>query len=199
MENHSVTQKLFLENQMSDKPSFLNIHKDKNYKLALIDSLTAGISDEFMEYYEMTMDYVISEKYHLFNKPEFSGSFYEGEDETLDLILPAVRRVFGKVFMDPPKIFVVDPNVAAVKGYKEDGRLELFRMYYDIDEFLEYLVIHLLNSRDILSQFEYIDRCITTLEIIVDNYIAGLVKKVLDSDDIKRDIRDMKLKKMIER
>jgi hypothetical protein len=32
----------------------------------------------------------------------------------------------------------------------------------------------------------------------VDNYIAGLVKKVLDSDDIKRDIRDLKLKKMIE-
>jgi hypothetical protein len=183
---------------MLEKPSFLNIHKDENYKFALIDSLTGGISDEFMEYFEMTMNYVINDKYHLFDKPEFQGSLYEGEDETLDLILPAVRRVFGKVFMDPPKIFVVDPQIAAVKGYKEDGRLELFRMHYDIDEFLDYLVTHLLSSKDILSQFEHIDKAVTTLEIIVDNYIAGIVKKVLDSDDIKRDIRDLKIKKMIE-
>ena len=183
---------------MREKPSFLNIHKDTNYKLALIDSLTGGIPDEFLDYFEMTMDYVISEKYHLFDKPEFLGSLYEGEDETLDLILPAVRRIFGKVFIDPPKIFVVDPQIAAVKGYKEDGRLELYKMQYDVDEFLDYLVTHLIGSKELLTQFEHIDRAITTLEIIVDNYIAGLVKKVLDSDDIKRDIRDLKLKKMIE-
>ena len=183
---------------MPEKPSFLNIHKDENYKLALIDSLTAGITDEFMEYFEMTMNYVINEKYHLFDKPEFHGSLYEGEDETLDFILPSIRRIFGKVFIDPPKIFVVDPQIASVKGYKEDGRLELFRMNYDIDDFIDYLITHLISSKDILKQFEYIDKGITTLEIIVDNYIAGLVKKVLDSDDIKRDIRDLKLKKMIE-
>jgi hypothetical protein len=183
---------------MPEKPSFLNIHKDENYKLALIDSLTGGITDQYLEYFEMTMIYVIDKKYHLFDKPEFQGSFYEGEDETLDFILPAVRRVFGKVFITPPKIFVVDPKIASVKGYKEDGRLELFRMHYDVDEFLDYIVTHLLSSKDLLSQFEYIDRGSMTLEIIVDNYIAGLVKKVLDSDDIKRDIRDLKLKKMIE-
>ena len=184
---------------MPEKPSFLNIHKDKSYKMALIDSLTGGITDEFMEYFEMTLDYVIEKKYHLFDKPEFIGSFYDGEDETLDLVLPAVRRVFGKVFISPPKIFVVDPQIASVKGYKEDGRLELFRMHYDIDEFLDYLVTHLISSKDILTQFEHIDRAVTTLEIIVDNYIAGIVKKVLDSDDIKRDIRDLKIQKMIEK
>jgi len=183
---------------MPEKPSFLNIHKDKNYKIALIDSLTGGITDEFMEYFEMTLDYVIEKKYHLFNKIEFQGSFYYGEDDTLDLVLPAVRRAFGKVFISPPKIFVVDPQISSVKGYKEDGRLELFRMHYDIDEFLDYLVTHLLSSKDLLNQFEYVDKSITTLEIIVDNYIAGLVKKVLDSDDIKRDIRDLKIQKMIE-
>ena len=69
---------------------------------------------------------------------------------------------------------------------------------YDIDDFLDYLVTHLISSKELLIQFEHIDRAITTLEIIVDNYTAGLVKKVLDSDDIKRDIRDLKLKKMIE-
>ena len=51
--------------------------------------------------------------------------------------------------------------------------------------------------KDCLISFEYIDKSITTLEIMVDNYIAKLVKMVLDSDDIKIDLRDLKIKKMV--
>ena len=182
---------------MLNKPSFLDIHKNEDYKLALIDSLTGSITDEWMEYFEMTLDYVINKKYHLFEGSEFSGSLYEGEDDILDLILPATRRVFGKVFIDPPKIFVADRIITEVKGYKDDGRLELFRLHYDLDEFIDYLIHHLNLSKDCLKTFEYIDKSITFLEIIVDNYIAKLVKKVLDSDDIKVDIRDLKIKKMV--
>jgi hypothetical protein len=182
---------------MPKKPSFLDIHKDESYKMALIDSLTAGITDEWMEYFEMTMNYVINEKHHLFTGSEFKGSLYDGEDETLDLILPSVRRVFGKVFIDPPRIFVPDTTVTGVKGYKDDGRLELFRLHYDIDDFIDDLIKQVILSKDCLTTFEHIDKSVTILEIIVDNYITGLVRKVLDSQDIKIDIRDMKLKKMI--
>lgn len=179
------------------KPTFLEIHKNLSYKQALIDSLTGGITEEWMEYFEMTLDYVISEKYHLFSGKQFDGCLYDGEDETLDLILPCVRRVFGKVFIEPPKIFVADPIVSSVIGYKDDGRLELFKLHYDIDEFIDYLVEAIPNSKDCLTNFENIDRTITICEIIVDNYIAGLVKKVLASEDIKIDIRDLKLKRTI--
>lgn len=182
---------------MSKKPSFLDIHKNESYKIALIDSLTGGITDEWMEYFEMTMNYVINEKHHLFIGPEFQGSLYDGEDDVLDLILPAVRRVFGKVFIDPPRIFIADPILTKVKGYKDDGRLELFRLHYDIDDFIDSLILHLTKSKDFLKTFDYIDKSSTTLEIVVDDYIASLVKKVLDSQDIKIDIRDLKLKKMI--
>lgn len=182
---------------MLNKPSFLDIHKNEDYKHALIDSLTGGITDEWMEYFEMTLDYVITKKYHLFEGSEFSGSLYEGEDDILDLILPSVRRVFGKVFVDPPKIFVPDRILTEVKGYKDDGRLELFRLHYDVDDFIDYLINQLTVSKDCLISFEYIDKSITTLEIMVDNYIAKLVKMVLDSDDIKIDIRDLKIKKMV--
>lgn len=182
---------------MLKKPSFFDIHKNKDYKHALIDSLTGGIDGEWMEYFEMTLDYVITKKYHLFKVPEFSGSLYEGEDEILELILPAVRRLFGKIFIDPPKIFIADRIVTQVKGYKDDGRLELFRLHYDIDEFIDYLIEQLALSKGFLKNFQYIDKSITTLEIIVDNYIAKLVKMVLDSNDIKIDIRDLKIKKMV--
>jgi hypothetical protein len=67
----------------------------------------------------------------------------------------------------------------------------------DIDDFLNYLVTHLVPSKEISKSFEYIDRSITTLEILVDNYIAMLVKKVLDSIDIKKDIRDLKIKSLV--
>jgi len=180
-----------------DKPSFFTIHKDENYKNAIIDALTGGIPDEFMEYYEMTLNYIIEEKYKLFDKPEFEGSFYEGEDETLDLILPAVRRFFGKVFIDPPKIFQEQPELKAVRGYDPDGRLELFQLYYDIDEFINYLVEYLTISKDCLEKFHYIDRTSTTLEIIVDNHIGKMVKSVLESEDIKKDIRDLKIKNIV--
>ena len=160
-------------------------------------SFTGGITDEWMEYFEMTLDYVITKKYDLFEGSEFSGSLYEGEDDILDLILPSVRRVFGKVFVDPPKIFVPDRILTEVKGYKDDGRLELFRLHYDVDEFIDYLINQLTVSKDCLISFQYIDKSITTLEIMVDNYIAKLVKMVLDSDDIKIDIRDLKIKKMV--
>jgi hypothetical protein len=182
---------------MLDKKSFIELYKEEHYRKAIVDALCQGVDAQYIPSFKSLLEYVIT-KYDLFDRDEFKGALYLDEDETLDLILPAVRRVFGKVFMDPPKIFVVDPQIAAVKGYKEDGRLELFRMHYDIDEFLDYLVTHLLSSKDILSQFDHIDKAVTTLEIIVDNYIAGIVKKVLDSDDIKRDIRDLKIKKMIE-
>ena len=184
---------------MSNKPSFFDIHKDENYKNSLIDSLTGGITDEWMEYFELTLNYVINEKCHLFKGHEFNGSLYEGEDDILDLILPVVRRVFGKVFINPPKIFVTDRVFTELKGFKDDGRLELFRLHYDIDEFIEFLIKDLKVSKDCLQNFEYIDKSVTTLEIIVDNYLAKLVKSVLDSNDIKLDIRDLKLKKVIKK
>jgi hypothetical protein len=180
-----------------DKPNFFTIHKDENYKNALIDALTGGIPDEYLEYYEMTLNYIIEEKYHLFDTPEFEGSMYESEDEILDLILPSVRRVFAKVFIDPPKIFQTLPEIKAIKGYVPDGRLELFQLHYNIDEFIEYLIDYLISSRNCLEKFQYIDKTSTTLEIIVDNYIGKLVKLVLESNDIKEDIRDLKIKNLV--
>jgi hypothetical protein len=178
--------------------NFIDKIKDERYRNSIIDALTGGIREEFQEYFEMVMNYVIDEKIKLFNKDEFKGSLYDDDDdETLDLILPCIRRVFGKVFIDTPKIFTPDTTVSSVKGYKDDGRMELFQLNYNIDEFIDYLIDILPKSKMCLSQFENIDRSPKTLEIIVDNYIGGLIKKVLESNDIKQDIRDLKIKNLI--
>jgi hypothetical protein len=180
------------------KVSFLNLHKEEGYRLSLIDMLTTGIGDEWIEYFEMTLNYVINEKWELFDIEELHGQIYHDEDEILDLILPAVRRVFAKVFIDPPKVFVPDSVVRETTGWKDDGRLELFRLHYNIDDFLIYLKDMILNNSKCLGGFVNIDRSVTLLEIIVDNYIAGLIKLVTESEDIKSDIRDLKIKNLIE-
>jgi len=180
------------------KVSFLNLHKEDGYRLALIDMLTPGIGDEWIEYFEMTLNYVINEKWKLFDVDELRGQIYNDEDEILDLILPAVRRVFGKVFIDPPKVFIQDTLVRETNGWKDDGRLELFRLHYNIDDFLDYLKSMILSNMNCLDEFTNLDRSVTLLEIIVDNYIAGLIKLVTESENIKEDIRDLKIKNLID-
>lgn len=180
-----------------DKPTFLEIHKNRSYKEAIIDSLTGGITEEWMDYYEMTMEYVINEKYHLFDRDDLKGSLYDGEDDVMDLILPSVRRVFGKVFINTPPLFNISSGISEISGLKKDIRLELFQLYYDVDEFIDEFIDQMIKNKNCLHNFKNIDKTSTTLEIIVDNYISGLLKRVLECNDVKTEIRDLKIKKMI--
>jgi hypothetical protein len=53
------------------------------------------------------------------------------------------------------------------------------------------------KTKGCLSDFEFIDRTPEHLTLIVDNYIASLVKKVIESYDIKKDLRDAKIKRIV--
>ena len=178
---------------MSDKRvSFFDINKDEKYKDILISTFTDRTPPRYkMELLEI-IHYVIDNT-DVFRKKELEGSFYEGEDETLDLILPAVARTFNKIFIDPPQIF-------SDTTYDEGIRLEMFQLSFDIDDFNKYLVEMLIKTKDVLSDFKNIDRTAETISLIVDNYVAGLIKNVLDSYDIKGEIvrlkRDKKLKEL---
>ena len=55
-----------------------------------------------------------------------------------------------------------------------------------------YLIEMMLKCKESLIHFEHIDRTAETLTLIVDNYIAGLVKKVRDCDDIGTEIERIK-------
>lgn len=164
--------------------NFLDIHNNEKYKKAIIDNLSIAIKSEYLESFKCLMIYVIDEKYSLFDIDEFSGTLYEGEDEILDLILPTIRRVFSKIYLSPPTLL-------------KHQRLKLFQTYFDIDEFIDYLIEMFLKCKNVLENFVYLDRTVETLELIVDNYIAELVKKVQDVDDIFIEIRDLKIKKII--
>jgi hypothetical protein len=165
------------------KKSFLEIYKDVDYKKTIIDTLCQGIGSQHIYSFKALLEYVIDKKYHLFDREEFKGSLYSDEDETLDLVLPAVRRVFGKVFIDQPPLFK--------SGGPFTARYKLFTMYFNADEFIDYLIDMFIKSKDCLQHFEHIDRTAETLTLIVDNYVASLVQKVLDIEDHEQAIEGM--------
>jgi hypothetical protein len=166
--------------KVENKKSFLDLYKDEHYKKAIIDALCQGIDSEYLYSFKSLLEYVVTEKYHLFDREEFKGALYLEEDETLDLILPAVRRVFGKIFIDPPTLF---KDSSYGRALPENFRYKLFMMYFNADEFIDYLIDMFYKSKDCLQHFEHIDRTSETLTLIVDNYVASLVQKVIDIDN----------------
>lgn len=161
--------------------------KSKEYREILIDTLCKGITNvsEFRD----SVEYIIDQKLEMFDDDFFNQYLYEEDKETIiTLILPSFRRVWGKVYSDTPSLFKKRPG---------DLRLKLYQQLFNTDEFLDYLKEMFVKVKDSLKYFENLDRTIETLTLIVDNYIAGLIQKVLDSDDINRDIRQAKLNKII--
>jgi len=169
-----------MSKKVENKKSFLDLYKDVVYKKTIIDALCQGIDSKYLNSFKSLLEYVIDKKYHLFDREEFKGALYLEEDETLDLVLPAIRRVFGKVFIDPPTLFK-DSNYGRV--LPENKRYKLFTMYFNVDEFIDYLIDMFIKSKNCLEHFEHIDRTVETLTLIVDNYVAGLVQRVRDIND----------------
>jgi hypothetical protein len=165
-----------------DKKSILDLKKDADFRSMLADTLCQGIwlTSDFRD----ILDYVIDNKLHLFEIDEFSGSFYPEDDDTLDLIFPAIRRVWGKVFIDPPQLL-------------KDKKLELFQLLFDIDDFVDYLIEIMPKVKTSLIEFDKLDRTAETLVLIVDNYIAGLLETTRNRDDIQMEIRDLRISKTL--
>mgnify|MGYP000922501744 FL=1 len=177
---------------MSDKVTLFNIKSDIPYRQYIVGELSNRVDEKLKSEFIKTINYVI-ENTDIFDRVELEGSFYEGEDDTLDLILLAVAKVLYKVFLKPPPLFMGQ--------YDEGTRLVLFQLMFDVDEFNEYLVDALISSKGTLNNLKYIDRTAETISLIVDNYVAKLVNDVLESHDIDGEIirirREKKLKTLI--
>ncbi len=167
--------------------SFIELYKEEHYRKAIVDALCQGIHSQYIPSFKSLLEYVITDKYDLFDRDEFKSSLYLDEDETLNLILPAVRRVFGKIFIDPPTLFK-DSSYVKIP---ESLRYKLFIMYFNADEFIDYLVDMFIKSKDCLQHFEHIDRTSETLTLIVDNYVAGLVQRVRDVENHQEEIDNL--------
>lgn len=162
--------------------SLLNLSQNKAHKELVLDSLCNKVSksSELRD----VLDYVIEKKADMFAGDCFQGSLYDGEESTLDLILPSVRRAWMAFFINPPILF--------------DGkRLEFFQLLFDIDEFLEYLANILPKVKRSLIHFDSLDRSVETITLATDNYVAAKVEMTTNTNNIESDIRDSKIEKAL--
>mgnify|MGYP000721256699 CR=1 FL=1 len=88
---------------MKDKVNFFDIKSNISYRQYIISSFSDRIDDKFRIDFNNILNYVIDNS-DVFNRTELEGNFYDGEDDTLDLILPSIRRLYGKMFVTPPNI-----------------------------------------------------------------------------------------------
>lgn len=170
------------KNNSKYRYTFFDLHKNESFSNTLINSLSSGLSGHEDRFKNIAI-YVIYNKYHLFDIDDFKGNLYEDEDNIGDLILPSIRRVYGKIFITPPTIL-------------KDQRLLLFQEMFDIDEFIDYLINMFKISKDCLKEFRYLDRTVETLSLIVDNYVSELIERSKDCNDYTQTIRDLRLKKV---
>jgi hypothetical protein len=165
--------------------SIFDIYKNRSYRDELTDALCNGVvnSSDFRD----ILDYVLDKKLHLFDSDELLGKLYEDEDDILDIILPSIRRLYIKVYQDPPTI---------LKGSK----LRLFFLIFDIDEYLTYLLVMIQDSKNSLRPFIYLDRTIETIQLIVDNHVANLFDRAYNfNGNIEQEIRDLTIKKLVDK
>lgn len=173
------------------KLSIIEISDKPEVREVLIDELCKGITN--ISDFRDACNYILDKKIHIFKDPIFNEPLYESDEETLDLILPSFRRVWGRIYVNIPDIFNPEKNYIR----KVSDKLELYQSYFDIDEFLEYLLEMFKKTKGCLSEFTFLDRTPEHLTLIVDNYIADIINRVNNSENIKEDLRNLKIKKII--
>lgn len=146
--------------------------------LDTLSSMVKPLSSEFRD----TISYVLDNKLDMIK--QFDCVFYDGDENMLDLILPAIGRLYGKYFIKPPTIL-------------KNDKLELYQLSFDVDDFIDYLVDIMPKVKNSLAYMDNLDRTAETISLIVDNYAAGKFKSAYNCEDILQEIREVKLKKLI--
>lgn len=178
---------------MDKETLFIDKLKDPSYREIILDSLCHGNSD-----LRDILIWIIEYKLILFDNDLF-------EDVSLqELVLPTTRRVWSMIFLEPPSIFkshdytnkIVSKNLED-SNKKRNKRLELFKLSFNKEEFIDYLLKMIKDNKDSLNGFEYLDKPLQLVTLVSDNYIAKLVEQVNNSENLDQDIRDNKLNKLI--
>ena len=163
----------------------------------LYDALCKGLNhpDDISHLKDLFKD-TTTLHYHLFDDPAFTEKKNKTEDDPegnhlLEYILPTIRRVYSKFFINPPNMLV---------SSIENKRLELFQLQFNLVEFLTFLSDKYKKNHNILNDFINIDTDSELLTLIVEDYIASKISYILSLNvsNIQKEIRDVKISKQLD-
>lgn len=172
--------------------TFLEKIKDPIVKKTVLDSLSDH--SDLRNILEWVIDFKLS---------DFKDDIFQ-DVSIQELILPAIRRVWGMIYLQPPSIFkpkYIDGGLVSNNLNKSNSirasKLELYQLSFNIEDFLNYLKDMIDKNKNCLDGFEYLDKPLELIELICDNYIAKLVDSVNNSENLTEDIRNEKLRKIL--
>jgi hypothetical protein len=117
---------------------------------------------------------------------EFENCFlYDQEDEVILLILPTIRRIYQKIYVSQPPIL-----------YNKTEKLELYKNLFYIEDFSNFLIKMIKQNRTSLSNFKNLDKTVELINLIVEDYVSYLLDKSLKIEDVKKELREHKIKKI---
>jgi hypothetical protein len=170
--------------------SIKELDQDHMYEL-----YTRGIHDEdLQELFKKLCKITITEYYHLFDIESFTTKRYPTENlpegyNALEYVIPTLKRVFSKFYIKTPEIFE-NPYFL--------NKLELFKLQFDLVEFLEFFSRKFDKNWDCLNDFEYLDPVSEVLTLIVQDYVSQKVNLVQSTpqNEITSIIREKKIEKI---
>jgi hypothetical protein len=103
----------------------------------------------------------------------------------LEYILPSVKRVYSKFFINPPGLLI------------NNERLDLYKLQFNLEEFLIFLKDKFIENQKSLDNFKYLDTNSEILTLIVEDYVASKIAYIasVKMSTIKEEIRDIKISK----
>ena len=123
----------------------------------------------------------------IFDVEPFVNNVSENDPDSVNLleyILPSVKRAYSKFFINPP-------------GLLNNERLDLYRLQFNLQEFLMFLKDKFIENQKSLDNFKFLDTNSEILTLIVEEYVASKISYVasVKMSNVKEEIRDIKISK----
>lgn len=157
----------------------------------IFSSLCSGLSIEHAEKMQGLFRDAVHNYSHLFTDDIFTK--VNENSCLLEYILPSIRKVYSKFFINTPSIFSDGTNALGLKH--RNFRLELFQLQFELGDFLKFLSEKIIKNYNCLDDFKNLDVYTELLTLIVEDYVASKISFVasIGVSDIESEIRNIKL------
>jgi hypothetical protein len=154
--------------------------------------ITKSMDEDNSNKFKLVIKDLIDNYHQYFNDEFFTKEVTYGsknvfyiKDNILSLVIPFIRKVYSKFFINIPSLF-------------SDGRLKIFQYKFNLNEIVPFFKDKISKNLHILDDFENIDRYSNILSIICEDFVAMKISEVQEISDIKSTLRDLKIEEINE-
>lgn len=128
------------------------------------------------------IEYITSVRINIFK--DFDYKLYQDDDKISELIIPSAIRTYAKFFINHSPL---------LKG----KNLDMYKNLFDVDEYLNNLIEKITIMKNSLDNLIHLNRTSELISLIVDNYVSEKFDLAYNCKDVEKELREIKLKKLL--